>query len=237
MIRESAFSLIDDLDRSRTTSDVLKSVKRTLSAFGLQYFCFSLFPGPQQTFNEVILESYVPPAWMDLYLSEHFSDDDAALRHVRSVSHPFKYVQAPYDEDKNPRARLIMEAAHQFGLSGGVMVPISNAAGSVGMVWMDGDRPDFRDQDMPALHLIALYAFERINRLAKPPIRNMIAFTKREKEILRWLSEGKTSVRIGEILHLSERTVDWHVSNLMKKLSASNRTHAVALARSITLND
>jgi PAS domain S-box-containing protein len=52
----------------------------------------------------------------------------------------------------------------------------------------------------------------------------------REKEILGWIMQGKSTWDISTILKISERTVKFHVDNIMKKLSAVNRTQAVAIA-------
>jgi PAS domain S-box-containing protein len=52
----------------------------------------------------------------------------------------------------------------------------------------------------------------------------------REKEILNWIMHGKSTWDISTILKISERTVKFHVDNIMKKLSAVNRTQAVAIA-------
>jgi len=54
--------------------------------------------------------------------------------------------------------------------------------------------------------------------------------TPRELEILKQLKEGKTSWEISMILNISERTVKFHIANLMQKLDAINRTQAVAIA-------
>jgi len=54
--------------------------------------------------------------------------------------------------------------------------------------------------------------------------------TKRETEILHWLSQGKSSLEISIILSICESTVKFHVNNTLEKLQASNRTHAVAKA-------
>ncbi len=52
----------------------------------------------------------------------------------------------------------------------------------------------------------------------------------REKEVLKWLKEGKGTWDISTLLTISESTVKYHVSNIMQKLDASSRTHAVAIA-------
>jgi DNA-binding CsgD family transcriptional regulator len=44
--------------------------------------------------------------------------------------------------------------------------------------------------------------------------------TSQELECLRWCKEGKTNWEIGEILTISEKTVEFHLSNSMRKLGA-----------------
>lgn len=52
----------------------------------------------------------------------------------------------------------------------------------------------------------------------------------REKEVLSWSKRGKSSWEISAILNISERTVNFHVNNIMQKLDAVSRTQAVAVA-------
>jgi DNA-binding CsgD family transcriptional regulator len=54
--------------------------------------------------------------------------------------------------------------------------------------------------------------------------------TRKEVECLRWCKEGKTNWEIGEILFVSEKTVEFHLHNAMKKLGATNRMTAVVAA-------
>ena len=54
--------------------------------------------------------------------------------------------------------------------------------------------------------------------------------SKREKEVLNWLKKGKSSWDIAAILKITERTVNFHVNNIMQKLNAVSRTQAVAVA-------
>lgn len=52
----------------------------------------------------------------------------------------------------------------------------------------------------------------------------------REKTVLRLLAKGKRNKEISRELCISERTVKFHVSTLLGKLQASNRTEAVKIA-------
>jgi DNA-binding NarL/FixJ family response regulator len=57
----------------------------------------------------------------------------------------------------------------------------------------------------------------------------MALLTAREREVLELLAEGLTSDEVAERLCLSPRTVQTHVRNLMHKLGARSRVHALAL--------
>ena len=57
-----------------------------------------------------------------------------------------------------------------------------------------------------------------------------IHLTEREKEVLTWVGRGKTSSEIAVILAVSERTVNFHCDQAMRRLDVINRTQAVVKA-------
>jgi DNA-binding CsgD family transcriptional regulator len=59
--------------------------------------------------------------------------------------------------------------------------------------------------------------------LAKP-------LSPRETEILRLAALGRTSKEMAAELDIRERTVNWHLSNVFRKLGVKSRTEAVVLA-------
>jgi DNA-binding CsgD family transcriptional regulator len=52
----------------------------------------------------------------------------------------------------------------------------------------------------------------------------------REREIMHLMAEGRTAEAIGNELNVSVETVRTHVRNVIRKLQARNRVHAIALA-------
>ncbi len=73
-----------------------------------------------------------------------------------------------------------------------------------------------------------LIASKLINRLTQPVPESLTA---REQEVLALIAQGLPNKEIADRLIITERTVKFHVSAIMGKLGATNRTEAVALAR------
>lgn len=65
----------------------------------------------------------------------------------------------------------------------------------------------------------------------------MVNLTDREKQCLYWAAKGKTSWEMGVILGISERTVNFHINNVLPKFSVHTRQAAIAIAISNGLLD
>jgi LuxR family quorum-sensing system transcriptional regulator SolR len=82
---------------------------------------------------------------------------------------------------------------------------------------------------------LAQFSHATMSRLLVPKYapETLITMTLREKEVLRWTAEGKTAYEIGQILAVSERTVNFHINNVVTKLGASNKTQAAVKAATL----
>jgi DNA-binding NarL/FixJ family response regulator len=61
-------------------------------------------------------------------------------------------------------------------------------------------------------------------------LQQTLQLTGREAEVLLWISRGKSNREIGEILHISPRTVNKHLEQVFVKLGVENRASAAARA-------
>jgi DNA-binding response OmpR family regulator/DNA-binding CsgD family transcriptional regulator len=61
-------------------------------------------------------------------------------------------------------------------------------------------------------------------------LRQYLALTTREAEVLIWIARGKSNRDISEILGISPRTVNKHLEQIFTKLGVENRASAAALA-------
>ena len=65
--------------------------------------------------------------------------------------------------------------------------------------------------------------------LPMPPPRTA-ELSAREREVLRLIATGASNAQIAAALVITTRTARFHVSSILEKLGATNRTHVVALA-------
>jgi DNA-binding CsgD family transcriptional regulator len=64
---------------------------------------------------------------------------------------------------------------------------------------------------------------------AAPPDERLAALTRREREVAALVGAGLTNAQVAMRLHLSERTVEKHVSNVLSKLGVGTRAGVVRL--------
>lgn len=76
------------------------------------------------------------------------------------------------------------------------------------------------------------YVDPRLDRILLSPraTAKVPQLSPREREIMHLMAEGMTAERIGEEISVSVETVRTHVRNVIRKLQARNRVHAIAIA-------
>jgi DNA-binding NarL/FixJ family response regulator len=93
-------------------------------------------------------------------------------------------------------------------------------------------------KSMPKDELLALIRSVHSGRRQVPPeVASRLAehlgeenLTTRELEVLRLIRDGHRNKQIADELAISETTVNFHIKNIVGKLGANDRTHAVTIA-------
>jgi DNA-binding NarL/FixJ family response regulator len=81
---------------------------------------------------------------------------------------------------------------------------------------------------------------DALRRIASPhtgmrTARVAVELTARESDVLRQIALGRNNAEIAETLHITRETVKTHVSNVLDKLGARDRTEAAVLAYELGL--
>lgn len=75
-----------------------------------------------------------------------------------------------------------------------------------------------------------LKQFQNIVSMGKTMEALTAPLTQRETQILNHIADGNSNKQIAHILEISEQTIKNHVSSILRKLNANDRTHAAVLA-------
>ena len=166
-------------------------------------------------------------------------------RSLRS-GQPILVRQADWDTMARGRP-LVRQLLELLDVGSAVLAPMRSGGSKLGVVAVNRARasPAFDDADVPfiqaladslALALVNLRLRQRLvgqgsaGRSSRDEAE-VHALTHRELEILHLIGEGLTNREVGERLHLSIRTIEWHRSNLSAKLGATQRSELIAAGR------
>ena len=165
---------------------------------------------------------------------------DPVLQRLKTMSIPFVYDQALYVQGS---AGDLWEEQAQFGYRTGVALAMHMSEGRHFVLGIDRPdalpkNPDHVAQMMANLQLMAAYAQSTAVRLLLPKVPSNApapTLTAREQEVLRWARDGKSNSVIAQLLTISERTVNYHLSAAMRKLGVATKHQAAAKAQALRL--
>jgi DNA-binding CsgD family transcriptional regulator len=171
-----------------------------------------------------------PSEWQGAYLENGYATvDPVLLAHFRRFK-PQLWSETYRGGVSGPELAFI-EHAGSYGLSEGVTLGQPSKAGALGSLFsFAGEDMGEHPRHMAVLAHLTPHLHVALMRTAFPPSDSRSLLTVREREVLQWMIEGKTNWETSLILCISERTVKFHVQNILAKLQSSTRGQAIALA-------
>jgi DNA-binding CsgD family transcriptional regulator len=229
--RNLAFAAIENMSRLTSVSDIASTFADAMHDFGFIAVGINGLPPPSEGADPLILTEWTPKGFRDQYIDERFYLVDHICARARIWCEPFRYDEAPFDRAESRAHRRFLEALTSFGMGKGLIVPIGRPKSMPACVWLAGENPDLDDDSSLAAQLIALFTASRAHALSPgPAVRAANPLSQREREVLRWISVGKTSWEVGMIFGTSERAVNKLIADAMVKLNAVSRVQAVVNA-------
>ncbi len=221
---KAAFDAINRINAATTSDELHLTLQRDLASLGYEFLLFAMAPAPhRQTFDRLVLFQHWPSDWFDQYSRSNFHDHDPIAQFVRTRFDAFDWSDVPPSDDPISRT-LMASSAADFGMRRGLCIPIHDCFGyRAALSLATSHEPP---QSHAAAEMIAIFAFNRMNRLrlASTPTR----LTTREREVVTWAAAGKTAWDTGSILHVSEQTIEKHLTSAMRKLNSYTKAQVVA---------
>ena len=174
-----------------------------------------------------------PAAWLELYARQGFARDDIVVAEAARTSTPFTWteIRQRYPGASEP----IFAAASQFGWDDGFVIPIHDPHGSpaerFGVISLAAPHlRGFTDEVRRFVVSTALVALGAARVLARGSATGEPRLTRREAEALSLVARGMSNDEIAGAMQVSVRTAHFHVENAKRRLAASTRAQAVAIA-------
>lgn len=240
MVKDSILDCISDISgdyKTESFSGIVYDALTSLSEkLGLSTFIFaysyqeSLLSPEHHTITNA-------PEWMAHYEKQNLRCNDPVVQYLVDNNSPVLWNDLKTRSGYGTDAHLgVLREASEFGLSYGVSVPCraSNCLGVLSFANADELPRDQYEDLMLYGSVLSSHLMDQMRQAHKDqPDREASGadlLTQREIDCLFWASEGKTAWEIGQILSISERTVVFHLTNVVSKLSSSSRQHAISKA-------
>ncbi|MBT9596630.1 MAG: autoinducer binding domain-containing protein [Vitreoscilla sp.] len=180
-----------------------------------------------------------PEDFASLSADKDISKKDPVLTQLRTHGLPFLYDQKFYVQAGAPE---LWERAAPYGYRTGISVALRLPGNKQFLLGLDRERPLPRSEQkitrmLADLQLLAVHCQDAAQRLLtpEPPKTPAPTLTPREREVLLRSMEGKSAWATGQLLGMSEHTVNFHLRNIFRKLDASSKQVAVLKAISLGL--
>ncbi|MDH2399227.1 LuxR C-terminal-related transcriptional regulator [Bradyrhizobium sp. SSUT18] len=174
--------------------------------------------------------SEFPPGYLDTYRAMQWDRIDPVVQHVHGARGPFRWTETCLPNQISRVQRNFFEECRELGVHSGITILMRGPARETDLISLS-----FRGQGEPEIdktarvYMICVQYWLKYCELVDKRELPAVALTAQEIECLKWCKEGKTNWEIGEILSISQKTVEFHVGNTMKKLGAGNRITAVIM--------
>jgi len=251
--------IIGGFETCRTLEELRSALQKVAENYGFSSFNF--LDAGQPHLDQAFYLGTVSKDWEQDYIRNNFVVVDPCVQKARKSNTPFSWgsIQLPaFIGRRKPGALKIMEAAHDHGFTEGLVIPyhfkdyLGRIHSSSNVFLWNDPVSQFKfmlSERKHELHLIMIYWVQRavdiiaeehrgkITIIRQPSESAGISLTDRERDMLAWAARGKTVSDTAEILKISDETVETHIRNAMRKLDATNKTHAVAKAIYLGLID
>ena len=220
--------LFTGLENAVDMQDVLDVTLKTIKPFGFDFCGWrSKLPLPLSKRRYSILHSNEDK--LSEQENDGFYDEAPAPKHCARSTEPISW-RGTREDPTFLQAPELMEEYYGSGHFGGWAQSIIESKNMFSMIYVDSNvtllQKDLDNVDLK-MQWVAVAVLAKMNKMRLAP--NIVLST-REKEILKWFGDGKTSEQIGMILNLSHSTINFHFRNAMKKLGTHNKTSTVVKA-------
>lgn len=212
-------------------ADIVRDIGFEYCSLGIQVPAYGDVPRESWSTN-------YPIGWQEHYLGHNYLTIDPVIDKALHSAMP-----VIWNEPLFRQRRSFWEEARAHGVCYGWTLAMHGLGGERGLISLARSEEVISQQELAEqeakLVWISHTANGVIGKLTADanPLGSVQELTHREREVLRWTAAGKIASEIGTILGVSTRTVNFHVTSVLAKLNATNKTQAVVKAFMLNMLD
>ncbi|WP_370280640.1 autoinducer binding domain-containing protein [Pontibacterium sp.] len=230
---DDLWQLMETLNTSTSFEQLGENLDRLIQQFDVEHYVYlNLSP----LAAKVASTGNYPESWVTHYLEQEYQFVDPTAKGCMLLQKPFLWRDCDQIFEPTELTQRFWNEAAEYNLTSGLGIPQRSFDKSTvgwGMTFRTRDEEQYLKEHGKALSVVANsfhYRFEQL-LASNENLSQTFRLTKRERECVMWLCEGKTYPEIEIILGISERTVRHHISAAKNKLDIA--TNAQLIAKSV----
>jgi len=239
MTKLALYNLEQSLKSAPTIAELNTVLQNFLLQLKITTFSFTYYSYYPNSLNQLKFDFTSPnfASWHQHYVNEHYEEIDSTLEKVYRTNLPtFWDLQQQLKDASSPREKQMRLDSIAFGAEKGLSIPIHGPQEDFANFLVVQMKDETCLEDWPHLKydlfVAAYFYYSYLQPLlikTQAPVEKF-ALNKREMQCLVLISKQWTTVAIAKHLHITERTVNYHIQRLNKKLGVKNKYQALAKA-------
>ena len=229
---------LETVSRTRELWDLTLAFCRSRGVARVSFHHYGLdAPNPHALPGFTIATDGFPDDWVAHYLREELWREDPIPRLAMQEGRMLRWGAVLDDPAVAERAPRFVAALREADIGDGVAAPLIGPAlrrGYLGLGFLPGAALP-PAQALAELQAAAQMAHLRYCRIVAARAAERRAITPREREVLHWIMQGKSTSVIADILSVSRHTIDTLTRRLFDKLEVADRTSAAIRAVELDL--
>jgi DNA-binding CsgD family transcriptional regulator len=218
---------IDASNRASSVDELFEMYKKAMADLGFDRLIFSLMAehlSIHRPAGHGIMLNY-PPDWMNFYIEKNFQVTDPVRHKLFVTPAVFSWHSLVESGRLTKRQVDTLEMGREAGLKDGIGIPLRGPRGAIAGIGaastaggVELDKNSLSHAQLLSQQFYTVY----LSLESAPENLPLIVLSDREQEVLTWTALGKTRGEIGEIMCLSEHTIDTYVRRILRKLDANS---------------
>lgn len=230
------------LKRASKLQEINDCLKNYLNDHSIDTFVMTCYYKTGQRNNTPVYYSYVSESfkkWHDFYHLSGYDQIDTTTYDTKLSELPvFWEIHDQIDKATTQIEYQMRLDALEFGADCGLSIPLhaSNGERAILMISQKQGQLGLKNWQIDQYEFLAAayyyYGFLRHQLVKEAPLESChVLLNKRQKQCLELISQGLRLPQIADKLCITERTVNYHIQKINKRLAARNKHESVAIAK------